>query len=141
MQETPSTEEPEQQPAAQPPEPALGPGKNPLMLPAGGMGWGKKLLIGGAVLVALVLIAAGAYWTIHGRSTSNKSSNAPVTYGGPQTDPNALPPSSPDNSIDNASLDQDLTSVNAGISESSKSQTAANNALDDKSSEIDVPTN
>jgi cytoskeletal protein RodZ len=96
------------------------------------------VLIGVGVVALLVLLLDGYnFWRQH--NTADNTSNIATTPSN-LSQQNTAPQSTGLNATDDASLNQDLKSIDSSMNTSSSSQSATDKALNDKSSQIDVPT-
>jgi cytoskeletal protein RodZ len=96
------------------------------------------ILISVGIVVLLALLLDGYnFWRQH--NTDDNTSNIATTPSN-LSQQNTTPQSTGPNATDDASLNQDLKSINSSMDTSSSSQSAADKALNDKSSQIDVPT-
>lgn len=109
--------------------------------------WSLKLwtpvMAGGVALIAIVIILPLGSHTTTGSNTS--SGNSTTNQGQPA--PSAQSAQSTTNAsgstaagTDNTSLTNDLNSIDSSTSQESKDQSAANNAMNDQSQEVTIPT-
>lgn len=100
----------------------------------------KKIFIGVGGVVAAALIAVGTYTALHKPSDTSKNNTATNSLSGDNSTASNEPASTPISQIDNSSLAQDLTAINANVTGGDSNDTAADAALNDKSKEITVQT-
>jgi hypothetical protein len=127
-----------QQSSVPPPSPTP-PVQQPPIIPSNPTSSSKKLLmwviIGGLVAV-LAAIGVGIWWHTDKMNTSKTTSMGNMNMNTPMS---TIPASTPAAATDSASLQQDLNSINGGLSQGSQNQSDANSALNDQ--QIQVPTN
>ena len=86
------------------------------------------------VIAAVVVLAVGlAGWQVarHHKKAPSSNSQASTASTTPMTSADAT---------DNASLDQDLRSIDGSLSQENTDSNAANTALNDQQSQVQVPT-
>jgi hypothetical protein len=133
----------EEKPLQNPPETTgsqLPPQAQPPVLGANPKPSRKKrvLWVVAIIVIALLALADLSYWQQHkdGKKSANNSPASQPTYMAGK-----MPDLTPAGANDNISLQQDLDNINGSMTQSASSQSAGDKALDDKSSQIDVPTN
>lgn len=129
-----------------PPEPAQSTGginpPTPTPAPPSGHESPNKTVLWLAMAIIILGLAAGAlYWYKHKSVAPVKTAASVSKASGASGGSTPASAATPAKATDNTSLQQDLSGVNQGLSQSSTDQTSADNGLNDQQSQIQVPTN
>jgi uncharacterized protein HemX len=128
----PENDLPEQRP--EDPTPPWDNDNNPVESEKSGAGKRLALWSGAALLVIAILATA---WYL-GRNKPADNNNTVTQQRNNADDTNAVAPLT--SGTDDASLNQDLKTINTGISKSNDNLTSADKSVNDQQSQIEVPT-
>ncbi len=101
---------------------------------------GKSLFWLLGIVVAVLLLSAGYIVVQHHKAKHPKTSTNTASTAA-STQSTSSTPSQTTGSASNASLDQDLTNINTGLSQGSQDATTTDNGLNDSQNQVSVPTN